>query len=192
MAVCMPRRAISPLKSSSDSIPVHGQAPTTSSVPSRKRRSSARVASTGTCGPDSPLAMSRQRAWTGMPLQVTADERALHFHSDQYFVEVGRLRCRLPDWLTPGALLVSHVDMATDSSSSCWRSSTPSVTSLGVPGLGERGCRSAPGIVPDRTAFACIRSVHRRRHRVSRRSRVQASRARYQGVWRWLRDSAVR
>ena len=46
----------------------------------------------------------------GMALRVSADERSLHFHSDHYFLEAGRFRCRLPDWLTPGALVVSHVD----------------------------------------------------------------------------------
>jgi len=46
----------------------------------------------------------------GMALAVSADERALHFDSDHYFLAAGPFRWRLPGWLTPGALRVSHVD----------------------------------------------------------------------------------
>jgi len=43
-------------------------------------------------------------------LTVSADASALHFHSDHYFVAVGSVRLRLPRWLEPGALTISHVD----------------------------------------------------------------------------------
>jgi len=47
----------------------------------------------------------------GMALNVAADERALHFHSDHYFLCAGKRRLRLPACLTPGALVVSHIDV---------------------------------------------------------------------------------
>lgn len=43
-------------------------------------------------------------------LTVSADASALHFHSDHYFVAAGGIRFRLPRWLEPGALTISHVD----------------------------------------------------------------------------------
>lgn len=46
----------------------------------------------------------------GIALRVSADTRAIHFHSDHYFVDVGGVRLRLPRWLEPGELTVSHVD----------------------------------------------------------------------------------
>ena len=46
----------------------------------------------------------------GIALTVSADEQALHFHSDHYFLTVGSVRLRLPRWLDPGALTISHVD----------------------------------------------------------------------------------
>ena len=50
----------------------------------------------------------------GIALTVSADERALHFHSHHYFLSLGRrrlrLRWRLPGWLAPGALTISHID----------------------------------------------------------------------------------
>ncbi len=46
----------------------------------------------------------------GIALTVSADEQALHFHSDHYFLRIGRLRLNLPRWLGPGALTISHVD----------------------------------------------------------------------------------
>jgi hypothetical protein len=46
----------------------------------------------------------------GIALKVGADARALRFQSDHYFWRVGRLRLRLPRWLEPGALTISHVD----------------------------------------------------------------------------------
>jgi len=46
----------------------------------------------------------------GIALAVSADTQALHFHSDHYFLAVGRWRMRLPRWLEPGVLTISHVD----------------------------------------------------------------------------------
>lgn len=46
----------------------------------------------------------------GIALAVSADARALHFHSHHYFLALGRLRWRLPAWLAPGELTISHVD----------------------------------------------------------------------------------
>jgi hypothetical protein len=46
----------------------------------------------------------------GIALTVCVEKGALHFDSDHYFFRLGRLRLRLPAWLAPGALRVSHVD----------------------------------------------------------------------------------
>jgi hypothetical protein len=46
----------------------------------------------------------------GIALTVSADTQALHFHSDHYFVALGAVRLRLPQWLGPGALTISHVE----------------------------------------------------------------------------------
>lgn len=46
----------------------------------------------------------------GIALAVSADEHALHFHSDHYFVALGAVRLRLPRWLGPGALTISHIE----------------------------------------------------------------------------------
>lgn len=46
----------------------------------------------------------------GIALTASADEHALHFHSDHYFVVVGTVRLRLPRWLAPGALTISHIE----------------------------------------------------------------------------------
>ncbi len=46
----------------------------------------------------------------GLALNVTVEGGALHFDSDHYFVSLGTIRLRLPHWLEPGALRVSHVD----------------------------------------------------------------------------------
>jgi hypothetical protein len=50
----------------------------------------------------------------GIALTVSADEQALHFHSDHYFVQLGRWRLRLPRFLSPGQLTISHVDFGAD------------------------------------------------------------------------------
>ncbi|MGZ8283647.1 MAG: DUF4166 domain-containing protein, partial [Allosphingosinicella sp.] len=46
----------------------------------------------------------------GIALRVRVADGALHFLSDHYFLAVGGRRVRLPAWLAPGALTVSHVD----------------------------------------------------------------------------------
>lgn len=50
----------------------------------------------------------------GIALKVSADSEALHFHSDHYFFAIGSVRVRLPRWLAPGALTISHVDRGED------------------------------------------------------------------------------
>ena len=46
----------------------------------------------------------------GVALRVEVEGEALHFVSDHYFLSLLGLRLRLPRWLAPGALRVSHVD----------------------------------------------------------------------------------
>jgi hypothetical protein len=46
----------------------------------------------------------------GIALTVSADGEALHFQSDHYFVTIGKVRLRLPRWLGPGALTISHIE----------------------------------------------------------------------------------
>jgi hypothetical protein len=46
----------------------------------------------------------------GIALRAEVANRALHFVSDHYFLLVGGRRLRLPKFLSPGALRVSHVD----------------------------------------------------------------------------------
>jgi hypothetical protein len=46
----------------------------------------------------------------GIALNVAVDDEILHFVSDHYFIARGRLRLRIPRWLAPGRLRVSHVD----------------------------------------------------------------------------------
>ena len=46
----------------------------------------------------------------GIALTVEVDGGALHFVSDHYFLALPGLRIRLPGWLSPGELRVSHVD----------------------------------------------------------------------------------
>jgi hypothetical protein len=48
----------------------------------------------------------------GMTLTVHAAEAALHFRSAGYFVELRGRRIQLPRWLTPGALTVTHGELA--------------------------------------------------------------------------------
>jgi hypothetical protein len=50
----------------------------------------------------------------GIALTVDADEQALYFRSDHYFLQLGRLRLRLPRRLSPGDLTISHVDFGAD------------------------------------------------------------------------------
>jgi Domain of unknown function (DUF4166) len=46
-----------------------------------------------------------------MALRVCVGNETLQFHSTEYSFGVGRLRLPLPDWLTPGHLIVSHADL---------------------------------------------------------------------------------
>jgi len=46
-----------------------------------------------------------------MALRLSVAQEALFFHSAGYFLGLGRLRLALPEWLTPGALTVSHADL---------------------------------------------------------------------------------
>ncbi|HEV2747601.1 MAG TPA: DUF4166 domain-containing protein [Allosphingosinicella sp.] len=46
----------------------------------------------------------------GIALGVAVENEALHFLSDHYFLAVGRFRLRLPGWLSPGRMRVSHID----------------------------------------------------------------------------------
>jgi hypothetical protein len=46
----------------------------------------------------------------GIALRVAVEGGALHFLSDHYFIALGRWRLRLPRWLEPGRLTISHVD----------------------------------------------------------------------------------
>ena len=46
----------------------------------------------------------------GIALTVKAEARALRFCSDHYFLALGPWRVRLPAWLAPGDLEVSHID----------------------------------------------------------------------------------
>jgi len=43
-------------------------------------------------------------------LRAEVEDGALHFVSDHYFLALGRFRLRLPRWLSPGRLRVSHID----------------------------------------------------------------------------------
>lgn len=46
----------------------------------------------------------------GIALRVEVAGGALHFLSDHYFLQLGQLRLRLPRWLAPGRMRVSHID----------------------------------------------------------------------------------
>jgi hypothetical protein len=65
----------------------------------------------------------------GIALKVETGPGALHFVSDHYFLEAAGLRLRLPRWLAPGALRVSHVD--------CGHGSFAFLLSLVHPWFGE-------------------------------------------------------
>lgn len=47
----------------------------------------------------------------GIALTVQATATGIRFASDHYFLQLGRLRLRLPRWLAPGALTIDHDDM---------------------------------------------------------------------------------
>jgi hypothetical protein len=67
----------------------------------------------------------------GIALRIRVEEGALHFLSDHYFVVLGRLRLRLrlPRWLSPGRMRVSHID--------CGQGCFAFVLCLDHPRLGE-------------------------------------------------------
>ena len=46
----------------------------------------------------------------GIALTLSADHEALRFHSDHYFFAIGPWRLRLPAWLGPGQLTITHLD----------------------------------------------------------------------------------
>jgi hypothetical protein len=46
----------------------------------------------------------------GIALTLSADHEALRFHSDHYFLKLGSWRLRLPAWLGPGRLTITHFD----------------------------------------------------------------------------------
>jgi Domain of unknown function (DUF4166) len=48
----------------------------------------------------------------GMALRIRVDDKALHFCSAGYFLQLGRRKFALPALLTPGVLTVSHSDLA--------------------------------------------------------------------------------
>ncbi len=47
----------------------------------------------------------------GMALRIVVDGGELRFRSAHYFLQLGRLKAKLPAWLTPGALTVTHTDL---------------------------------------------------------------------------------
>lgn len=47
----------------------------------------------------------------GMALDILVDGQSLLFRSAFYFLQIGTLRMKLPDWLTPGQLTVRHADL---------------------------------------------------------------------------------
>lgn len=47
----------------------------------------------------------------GMVLDVYAENQQLHFRSNYYFWQCGRVRIRLPHWITPGQTHVMHADL---------------------------------------------------------------------------------
>jgi len=46
-----------------------------------------------------------------MTLNVAVKQNALTFRSEGYHLQIGRCRLRIPHWLTPGALTVTHSDL---------------------------------------------------------------------------------
>lgn len=46
----------------------------------------------------------------GMTLTVTAHDEGLCFRSAGYFLQLGAVRLRFPEWLCPGALTIDHID----------------------------------------------------------------------------------
>src|SRR5437667_841883 len=46
-----------------------------------------------------------------MALRICVANEALHFHSSEYALQIGRMRLPLPAWLAPGNLTVTHSDL---------------------------------------------------------------------------------
>ncbi|MEE9319017.1 MAG: DUF4166 domain-containing protein [Granulosicoccus sp.] len=46
----------------------------------------------------------------GIALRLSSNSKGLDFFSDHYFLEAKQHRVRIPAWLTPGELVVSHID----------------------------------------------------------------------------------
>lgn len=47
----------------------------------------------------------------GIALTLDAIDGSLLFLGDHYFLQLGQLRLRLPQWLAPGRLVIGHVDL---------------------------------------------------------------------------------
>jgi hypothetical protein len=71
----------------------------------------------------------------GIALRAEVEDGALHFLSDHYFLMVRGRRLRLPRWLTPGHLRVSHID--------CNNGLFAFVLALRHPWFGELVCQTA-------------------------------------------------
>jgi hypothetical protein len=71
----------------------------------------------------------------GIALRAAAEDGALHFLSDHYFVRIGGLRLRVPAFLSPGRMKVSHID--------CNHGWFAFVLRLEHPLLGELVCQTA-------------------------------------------------
>jgi Domain of unknown function (DUF4166) len=77
-----------------------------------------------------PTGLEEYVGWgVGIALRLEVKDEALHFLSDHYFVKLGSARLRLPRWLSPGRMRVSHID--------CGHGSFAFVLSLVHPLLGE-------------------------------------------------------
>ncbi|HEX8623416.1 MAG TPA: DUF4166 domain-containing protein [Allosphingosinicella sp.] len=77
-----------------------------------------------------PTGLEEYVGWgVGIALRLEVKDEALHFLSDHYFLKLGRARLRLPSWLAPGRMRVSHID--------CGQGTFAFVLSLVHPWLGE-------------------------------------------------------
>jgi Domain of unknown function (DUF4166) len=80
----------------------------------------------------------------GVALRVEALPDRIVFHSDHYFLRLGAIRLRLPNWLEPGQLRIDHIDHGSGR--------FDFVLDLAHPMLGElihqRGCFHDEGTAP--------------------------------------------
>ncbi len=77
-----------------------------------------------------PTGLEEYVGWgVGIALRLEVKDEALHFLSDHYFLKLGSARLRLPRWLSPGRMRVSHID--------CGHGTFAFVLSLVHPWLGE-------------------------------------------------------